>query len=192
MYHSRIVIAEGDPAQRKILKQILSEYGYQVTAEVSDGIAVLKAIQQIQPDLAIIDAHLPVKNGVEVARILDENRIAPVLLLTSSRHREIVESVKDTCVFAHLIKPVQKETLIPAIEIAIANFQRLIAVERELKKSKNELKARKIIDQAKAILMKNLQITEPEAFRMMQKQSMQKRKSMEAIAESIVATYCYK
>lgn len=192
MYHSRIVIAEGDPAQRKILKQILSEYGYQVIAEVSDGIAVLKAIQQIQPDLAIIDAHLPVKNGVEVARILEENRIAPVLLLTSYRHREIIESVKDTWVFAHLVKPVQKETLIPAIEIALANFQRLIAVERELRKSKNELKARKIIDQAKAILMKNLQITEPEAFRMMQKQSMQKRKSMEAIAESIVVTYHYK
>lgn len=192
MYGSRIVIADEDRTHRKLIKDMLLKQGYLVTAEVADGVSALKVIQQIEPDLVILDAQLPLTDGIEVAKIIKEGRIAPVLLTSSFSHNEIVEHTKDTWVFAHLLKPVSEETLFPAIEIAIAHHQRLVNMEKEIKKLKEELATRKILDRAKGILMKKLNISEAEAFRQIQKQSMQRRKSMKAIAEAIVVTYTYK
>lgn len=191
MYGARIVLADDDGIHRKLLKEMLQKRGYLVTAEASDGMSALTLIQQIQPDLAIIDSQLPLKNGIDVAKIIEEGRVAPVVLLSSFNNREMVEYSKDTWVFAHLIKPVTESNLFPAIEIAMANYQRLITLEKEIEQLREELATRKILDRAKAILMKQQNLTEPEAFRQIQKQSMQKRKSIRAIAEAIVVTYSY-
>ncbi|GAW91648.1 ANTAR domain-containing response regulator [Calderihabitans maritimus] len=189
MFGSRIVLADADPAFRKNLKEMLTKAGYIIVAEAGDGLSALKAIKSMHPDLAILDARLPVKDGLEVAKIIEEDRVAPVLLLTAYNHKDIVQQAKDSWVFAYLVKPVNEANLFPAIEIAIANYRRMLSLEREIHRLKETLETRKLVERAKGILMEVLDLSEAEAFKKIQKESMNKRTSMRQIAQSIIVAY---
>lgn len=186
MYGKRIVIADPDEKFRRELKRILNAAGAIIVGDAGDGLTALKITRTTQPDLVIINAQLPVMDGLELAKTIEESRIAPVILLTEITEKDFVHRTTESWIFGYLIKPVTKETLFGAIQSALANFQRLTKLERELAKLKDTLATRKIVDKAKGILMETLKITEEQAFRRIQKQSMDKGIPMRSIAEAII------
>lgn len=186
MYGKRIVIADPDEKFRRELKRILNAAGAIMVGDAGDGLTALRITRTTQPDLVIINAQLPVMDGLELAKTIEESRIAPVILLTEITEKDFVHRTTESWIFGYLIKPVTKETLFGAIQSALANFQRLTKLERELAKLKDTLATRKIVDKAKGILMETLKITEEQAFRRIQKQSMDKGIPMRSIAEAII------
>lgn len=186
MYGKRIVIADPDEKFRRELKRILNAAGAIMVGDAGDGLTALKITRTTQPDLVIVNAQLPVMDGLELAKTIEESRIAPVILLTEITEKDFVHRATESWIFGYLIKPVTKETLFGAIQSALANFQRLTKLERELAKLKDTLATRKIVDKAKGILMETLKLTEEQAFRRIQKQSMDKGIPMRSIAEAII------
>lgn len=187
MYGARIIIADSDTSFRKKLQKMLTKAGYIIVAQEDDGLKAIQAIQNMQPDLVIVDAQLPGKSGLEIAKIVEEDKIAPVLLLTAFTHREIVQQAKESWIFAYLVKPVNEANLFPAIEIAMANYRKLIQLEQEVTQLKETLETRKLVEKAKGLLMEVLNLTESQAFHLIQKQSMQRRMPMRKIAETILS-----
>lgn len=172
MFGARIVIADADAGFRKNLKEVLVHAGYLVTGEVGDGRSALKVIFQTEPDLVIMDAKLPGAEGLEIARIIEEHRAAPVILLTASHERELLEEAKASWIFAYLVKPVSDEQLFPAIEIAVANFRKFIKLEEDNKRLKQALEERKLVEKAKGLVMEANGLNEKEAYKYLQKLSM--------------------
>ncbi|MBC7323741.1 MAG: ANTAR domain-containing protein, partial [Moorella sp. (in: Bacteria)] len=160
--------------------------GYWVIGEAGDGLSALKLIRSRQPDLLIIAAELPGMDGLEVARIVHEDKLAPVIVLAGAQGPGLLEKARDARVAALLLKPVEEASLLPAIEIALANYQEIIRLEKQIKELKETLETRKLVERAKGILMETLGISEAEAFRRIQKQSMNKRVSMRQVAEAII------
>jgi len=186
MAENRIVLVDNDAAWRKNIKAILTRSGYWVIGEAGDGLSALKLIRSRQPDLLITAAELPGMDGLEVARIVHEDKLAPVIVLASAQSPGLLEKAKDARVAALLIKPVDEVSLLPAIEISLVNYQEIIKLERQIKELQEALETRKLVERAKGILMETLGISEAEAFRRIQKQSMNKRISMRQVAEAII------
>lgn len=182
----RIVIADNESIIRMDLKEILEEAGHTVVAEASDGVRAVDLVRQYRPDLVIMDIKMPEMDGITAAKIISNEKLAPVLLLTAFSQKEIVEKAKDSGVLAYLVKPVKEVNLFPAIEIALSRFQEFSELEQELENVKQSLEARKILDRAKGILMDAYNLSETEAYRRIQQYSMSKRKSIKTVAESIV------
>jgi len=157
-----------------------------VIGEAGDGLSALKLIRSRQPDLLIIAAELPGMDGLEVARIVHEDKLAPVIVLAAAQTPGLLEKAKDARVAALLIKPVEEASLLPAIEISLANYQEIIKLEKQIKELRETLETRKLVERAKGILMETLGLSEAEAFRRIQKQSMNKRLSMRQVAEAII------
>lgn len=189
MRQPKIFLASADPASLQTLKQILQREGYAVAGVAQDGSQALRLIHTLQPDLVILDSELAGTGALEVARFINEEQVAPIIMLASSWHRNIINKTRDFPVFAYLIKPVQETTLLPAVEAALANYEKLVRLEKELNKLKETLAARKVIEKAKGILMETLGLTEAEAYRRIQKQSMDKCVPMKAIAEAIIVAH---
>lgn len=187
MQSLRIVIADNESIIRMDLKELLEEAGHTVVAEAADGIKAIELARKFQPDLVIMDIKMPEMDGITAAKTISNERLAPVLLLTAYSQKEIVEKAKDSGVLAYLVKPVKEANLFPAIEIALSRFQELTELERELEDVKNSLETRKILDRAKGILMDAYQLSETEAYRRIQQYSMNKRKSIREVAESIIS-----
>jgi len=187
LFGARIIVADSDARFRQKLNKLLTKAGYLVVAEEDDGRKAIQAIHTMQPDLVIIDSQLPGKNGLEIAKIVEEGRVAPVLLLTAYNHREMVEKAKESWVFAYLVKPVNEANLFPAMEIAMANYRKLIKLEQKISQLEETLETRKLVDRAKGMLMETLNISEPQSFRLLQTQSMQRRQSMRQVAEIILS-----
>ncbi len=186
MSESRIILVDNDATWRKNIKAILTRSGYWVIGEAGDGLSALKLVRSRQPDLLIIDAELPGMCGLEVARIVHEDKLAPVIVLAGAQSPGLLEKAKDARVAALLIKPVDEVSLLPAIELSLVNYQEIIGLEKQIKELREALEARKLIERAKGILMETLGISEAEAFRRIQKQSMNKRISMRQVAEAII------
>ncbi len=186
MYGSRIVLADSDPAFRKYLKDRLTRDGYLVIADVEDGRSALQVSLNMQPDLLITEARLPGMDGLEVAASLEQGRNIPVLLISSASDSSTVERARESWVFGYLVKPINEANLYPAVEMAIANCQRILRTEKESREYREKLEKRKVIERAKGILMKTMGLSEAEAFRRIQQQSMKNRTSMHAIAEAII------
>lgn len=186
MAENRIVLVDHDATWRKNIKAILTRSGYWVIGEAGDGLSALKLIRSRQPDLLITAAELPGMDGLEVARIVHEDKLAPVIVLASAQSPGLLEKAKDARVAALLIKPVDEVSLLPAIEISLVNYQEIIKLERQIKELQEALETRKLVERAKGILMETLGISEAEAFRRIQKQSMNKRISMRQVAEAII------
>ncbi|TCL39177.1 response regulator receiver and ANTAR domain protein [Anaerospora hongkongensis] len=186
MENLRIVVADNESIIRMDLRELLEEAGHTVVGEASDGLKAVDLARKSRPDLVIMDIKMPEMDGITAAKIISNEKLAPVLLLTAFSQKDIVEKAKDSGVLAYLVKPVKEVNLFPAMEIAISRFQEFAELERELEDVKNSLETRKILDRAKGILMDAYNLSENEAYRRIQQYSMSKRKSIREVAEAIV------
>ncbi|WP_267593767.1 ANTAR domain-containing response regulator [Carbonactinospora thermoautotrophica] len=182
----RVVIAEDEALIRLDLKEMLEEEGYEVVAEAGDGETAVKLAEEHRPDLVILDVKMPVLDGISAAERIAATRIAPVVILTAFSQRELVERARDAGAMAYLVKPFTKADLVPAIEMAMSRYQELTQLEREVTDLQQRLETRKLVDRAKGILMTEYGMTEPQAFRWIQKTSMDRRLTMREVAQAVI------
>ena len=159
----RIVIADNESIIRMDLRELLMEAGHEVVAEAGDGRQAIDLARRHRPDLVIMDIKMPEMDGLTAAKVISDEKIAPVLLLTAYSQKEIVDKAKESGVLAYLVKPVKEENLFPAMEIAMSRFQEFMSLEQELEDLKTSLEARKLLDRAKGVLMDAHGLTESEA-----------------------------
>jgi two-component system, response regulator PdtaR len=183
---TRIVIAEDEAIPRMDLREMLENLGYLVVGEAGDGVSAVNLARELRPDLVVMDIKMPEMDGIAAARVLTEERISPVLLVTAYSHRELVDNAKDAGVLAYVAKPFGEAQLVPAVEVALARFREFRALEKELGDTRSALETRKIVERAKGVLMDKHGLREDEAFRRIQKLSMDTRNSMRAVAEAIL------
>lgn len=189
MARTRIIVADDESIIRMDLKEMLTALGYLVVGEVGDGRSAVNLAREVRPDLVIMDVKMPDMDGIEAASILTTEKIAPVLLLTAFGQRELVERAKEAGVVGYLVKPFRESDLTPAIEVALARFTEFQTLEAEVTDMKEALETRKTVDRAKGLLMARDSLSEQEAFRRIQKMSMNTRKPMREIADAIILTY---
>jgi response regulator NasT len=183
----RVVIAEDEAIIRLDLRETLEEEGYEVIGEAGRGDVALELIRELKPDLAILDVKMPGRDGLEVARMVGDEKICGVLVLTAFSQREIIEQARDAGALAYLVKPFQKSDLIPAIEVAIGRFRELQALTGQMEVLGEQLEARKIIDKAKGRLIDEFNMKEQEAFSFIQRTAMKDRSRMRDVAEKILS-----
>lgn len=190
MQRIRVLIADDEPIIRLDLSQMLQELGYDVIAEADSGEQALEFARQFKPDVALLDVKMPPGiDGIEAARVMDEERIAPAVLLTAYSDHELIARAKEAGVYGYLVKPFRPADLAPAIEVALARYQETLDLDKEVEDLKETLETRKLVERAKGILMDTYQLKEQEAYRRIQQQSMNMRKSMREIAEAIIIAH---
>jgi len=182
----RVLIAEDEALIRLDLKEMLEEEGYSVVGEAADGQQAIDLAVSLRPDLVILDVKMPVLDGISAAERVAADHIAPVVILTAFSQRELVERARDAGAMAYLVKPFTKADLVPAIEIAVSRFQEVAALAGEVGTLKERLEVRKLLDRAKGKLQTEQGMSEPDAFRWIQKTSMDQRVAMRAVAERIL------
>ena len=185
----RIVIADDEPLMRLDLQEMLENLGHEVVGQAGDGRAAVDLAREAQPDLVILDIKMPELDGVSAARLLAEERVAPVLLLTAYSDREFIDGARDAGVMGYVVKPYGEAQLNPAIELAVERFQEFRTLQKELGDTQEALQTRKVVERAKGVLMDALGLKETDAFRRIQKLSMNSRKSMREVAEAILLTH---
>jgi AmiR/NasT family two-component response regulator len=183
---TRVVIAEDEALIRLDLKEMLEEEGYSVVGEAGDGEQAIELAREHKPDLVILDVKMPKLDGISAAEKIAEERIAPVLMLTAFSQRDLVERARDAGAMAYLVKPFSKSDVVPAIEMAVSRFTELRELENEVADLTLRLETRKLVDRAKSILQTSYGLTEPAAFRWIQKTSMDRRMSMQQVAEAVI------
>src|ERR1700729_1725784 len=171
----RVLIAEDEALIRLDLKEMLEEEGYSVVGEAADGQQAVDLAVNLRPDLVILDVKMPVLDGISAAEQVAADQIAPVVILTAFSQRELVDRARDAGAMAYLVKPFTKADLVPAIEMAVSRFQEVRALEAEVSNLRDRLEGRKLLDRAKGRLQVDAGLTEPEAFRWIQKTSMDRR-----------------
>jgi len=186
---TRVIIADDESIIRMDLREMLTNLGYLVIGEVGDGRSAVNLARELKPDVVIMDIKMPDMDGIGAAKILTEERISPVLLLTAYSQQELIERAKEAGVVGYIVKPFRESDLAPAIEVAVARFAEFRALEKEVGDLKLALETRKLVDRAKGILMDGQGITEAEAFRKIQKMSMNTRKPMKEVAEAIILAH---
>nr|WP_221473872.1 response regulator [Planomonospora venezuelensis] len=184
----RVVIAEDEALIRLDLKEMLEEDGYAVVGEAGDGETAVKLAAELRPDLVILDVKMPVLDGISAAEQIVSQRIAPCLILTAFSQRDLVERARDAGAMAYLVKPFTKSDLVPAIEMAVSRHEEIAALEREVGTLSERLETRKLVERAKGLLMAEHGWSEPQAFRWIQKASMDRRLSMREVAQIIVGS----
>ncbi len=182
-----MVIAEDEALIRLDLKEMLEEEGYAVVAEAGDGESAVKLAMEQRPDLVILDVKMPILDGISAAEQIVSQRIAPCLILTAFSQRDLVERARDAGAMAYLVKPFTKSDLVPAIEMAVSRHEEIAALEREVGTLSERLETRKLVERAKGLLMERHGWSEPQAFRWIQKASMDRRLSMRQVAQIVVA-----
>ncbi|MSY84375.1 MAG: response regulator [Actinobacteria bacterium] len=182
-----VVIAEDEVLIRMDLAEMLAEEGYDVVGQAGDGARAIELAEELRPDLVILDVKMPVLDGISAAESIARQRIAPVIVLTAFSQRELVERARDAGAMAYLVKPFSQSDLVPAIEMALSRFAELRAVEAEVADLKEQLETRKVVDRAKGVLQEQLSLSEPEAFRWIQKTAMDLRLSMKQVAEGVIS-----
>lgn len=182
----RVLIAEDEALIRLDLREMLQEEGFEVVGEAADGEQAIALAQQLTPDLVICDVKMPKVDGIAAAAQITEARIAPVVMLTAFSQRDLIERARDAGAMAYLVKPFQKHDLLPAIEMATSRFAEIRALESEVTGLRERLEARKLIERAKGTLMTKHALSEPEAFRWIQRAAMDNRTSMRAVAEVVL------
>ena len=185
----RVLVAEDEALIRLDLMEMLSEAGYQVVGQAADGEQALALAFELKPDLVILDVKMPVMDGITAAEQIVAARLAPVLMLTAFSQTELIERAKDAGAMAYLVKPFSLPDLIPAIEIAVSRHQQILSLESEVLDLGERLETRKLIDRAKALLMGRMSLSEADAFRWIQKASMDRRVSMKAVAQALLSQY---
>jgi len=182
----RVVIAEDETLIRMDLAEMLAEEGYDVVGQAGDGQKAIELAEELTPDLVILDVKMPVLDGIAAAEAIAGKRIAPVVMLTAFSQRELVERARDAGAMSYLVKPFNQSDLVPAIEMAMSRFAEIQQLEAEVSDLQDRLETRKAVERAKSILQEQLSLTEPEAFRWIQKTAMDLRMSMRQVAEGVV------
>ena len=181
-----VVVAEDESLIRIDIVETLKDNGFTVVGEAADGEAAVAMAREHRPDLVVMDVKMPLMDGITAAEILTKERIAPVVLLTAFSQRELVERASEAGALAYVVKPFTPNDLIPAIEIALSRSQQISALEDEVADIAERLETRKILDRAKGILNDTMGLTEPEAFRWIQKASMDRRLTMREVAQTVI------
>lgn len=181
-----MLIAEDEALIRMDLAEMLAEEGYDVVGQTGDGATAVELAQTLRPDLVILDVKMPVLDGIAAAERIAAERIAPVVILTAFSQRDLVERARDAGAMAYLVKPFGRADLVPAIEVAVGRFAEAAALEGELADLSDRLETRKAVDRAKGVLQERLQLTEPEAFRWIQRTAMDLRLPMRQVAQGVV------
>lgn len=182
----RLVIADDESLIRMNLKETLTGLGYLIIGEAGDGASVIHQARLLRPDLVIMDIKMPKLDGIQAAKILTEENIAPVLLLTAYADQELVERATEVGVANYLVKPVRDSDLVPAIKIALSRFAEFQDMTNEIKDLKEALETRKVVERAKGLLMDTQGLKEREAYRKMQQTAMNTRKSLQEVAQAIL------
>ena len=181
----RIVVAEDEALIRMDLVEMLTESGYQVVGQASNGQEAIALVQELKPDLAILDVKMPVLDGISAAEEIIH--IAPVLMLTAFSQKELIERARDAGVMAYVVKPFSITDLVPAMEIAMSRHKQMTSLEKEISNLQDRLETRKLIDRAKGILMTALNLSEPQAFSWIQRAAMDRRMSMKEVALAVIS-----
>jgi AmiR/NasT family two-component response regulator len=184
----RVLVAEDEAIIRLDLTEMLREEGYDVVGEAENGQVAVEKARELRPDLVIMDVKMPIRSGLDAAEEIARERIAPVVMLTAFGQREFVERAREAGAMAYLVKPFTKLDLVPAIEIAISRFAELSALEREVSSLADQLETRKLVDRAKTVLMQAHGLTEPDAFRWIQRTAMDRRTNMRTVAHLVIDT----
>jgi two-component system, response regulator PdtaR len=182
----RIIVAEDETLIRLDIVEILRGEGYDVIAEADNGERAVELATELQPDLVLMDVKMPVMDGITAAEKIAKARIAPVVLLTAFSQKELVERARDAGAMAYVVKPFTPSDLMPAMEVALSRHEEIKALESEVSDLKEQFETRKLVERAKSLLTTNMGLTEPEAFRWIQKTSMDRRLSMREVAETII------
>jgi two-component system, response regulator PdtaR len=185
----RIVLADDEGIIRLDLKKMIEEMGHTVVGEAADGQKALDLARSLRPDVVVLDIKMPIMDGLDAAKIISAEKIAPVILLTAYSQKDLIDRAKEAGVFAYLVKPFKEADLVPAIEVAISRYLEFQDVEAQATDLADKLETRKVVDRAKGIMMDKYGLKEAEAFRRIQAQSMNTRKSMREIAEAIVIAH---
>ena len=182
----RVLVVEDEALIRLDLTEMLTEEGYVIAGEAGDGEQAVALARELRPDLVIMDVKMPKVDGIAAAASIVEERIAPVVMLTAFSQRDLIEQARDAGAMAYLVKPFARHELVPAIELAVSRFAEKRALEDEVATLTERLETRKVVDRAKGLLMTRQNMTEPEAFRWIQRTAMDRRTTMKAVAEAVV------
>ncbi|MDO4613509.1 MAG: response regulator [Actinomycetaceae bacterium] len=181
-----VLVAEDETLIRLDIVETLTEAGYEVVAEVGDGEAAVEKAKELEPDLCVMDVNMPKMDGIEAAAQINEAISCAVVMLTAFSQRELVERARDAGAMAYVVKPFTPNDLLPAVEIAVSRAQEIQALEDEIADMTERFETRKAVDRAKGLLMENMDMSEPEAFRWIQKTSMNRRLSMREVAQAVI------
>jgi two-component system, response regulator PdtaR len=182
----RVVIAEDEALIRLDLAEMLADEGYDVVGQAADGEEAVRLVEELRPDLVVLDVKMPRLDGISAAERIAGQRIAPVVILTAFSQRELVERARDAGAMAYLVKPFGPSDLVPAVEMAVSRFAELTALEAEVTGLTDRLETRKLVERAKGVLQHALSIDEPAAFRWIQKTAMDLRLPMRAVAQGVI------
>ena len=182
-----MVVAEDESLIRMDIVEILREAGFDVVGEAGDGETAVALATELKPDLVIMDVKMPKLDGISAAEQLNKNHIAPVVLLTAFSQKELVERASEAGALAYVVKPFTPNDLLPAIEIALSRYAQIITLEAEVADLVESFETRKLVDRAKGLLNEKMGLSEPEAFRWIQKTSMDRRLSMREVADAVVS-----
>ena len=182
----RVLIADDDPLIRMDLAEILAEEGFEIVGQAGDGERAAALAVTLRPDLVIMDVKMPGKDGIQAAAEIAAERIAPVIILTAFAERDLIQRALDSGAMTYLAKPFSTATLLPAIELAAARYADAAALRAEVAEATRLLRARKVIDRAKGLLMTHAGMTEPQAFRWLQRTAIDRRTSMDTVARDVI------
>lgn len=181
-----VVVAEDEALIRLDIVEILKDQGFDVVAETDNGKTAVELAQKHRPDLVLMDVKMPIMDGITAAEEITKEQIAPVVLLTAFSQKELVDRAVDAGAMAYVVKPFTPNDLIPAIEVAMSRYEQIRALEKEVGTIRDQFETRKLVDRAKSLLITKMNLTEPEAFRWIQKTSMDRRLSMREVSDTII------
>lgn len=182
----RVVVAEDEPLIRLDIVESLKEAGYDVVGEAGDGATAVALVQDLEPDVVVMDVKMPEMDGITAAEKIMADRLSAVVMLTAFSQKELVERARDAGAMAYVVKPFTPSDLMPAIEIAVSRFSEIVSLESEIQDLAERFETRKRVDRAKGLLMTKMGLTEPEAFRWIQKTSMDRRLTMREVADAVI------
>jgi response regulator NasT len=184
----RVLIAEDEALIRLDLAEMLKEEGYEVVGQAADGQEAVELAESLKPDLVIMDVKMPRRDGIDAASEIASKRISAIVVLTAFSQRELVERAREAGAMAYLVKPFSATDLVPAIEVAVSRFSEITELEREVASLSDRLETRKLVERAKGLLQSKQGMTEPEAFRWIQRAAMDRRTTMKRVAEVVLET----
>ena len=182
----RVVVAEDEAVIRLDIVEMLREVGYDVVGEAADGESAIRLAEELRSDLVVMDIKMPILDGISAAERIARARIAPVVLLTAFSQKELVERARDAGAMAYVVKPFTSADLIPALEIALSRHAEISSLESEISDLTERFETRKLVERAKSLLQTSMGLSEPEAFRWIQKTSMDRRLTMREVAETVL------